>query len=191
VLRGDSLVIGNVRDGRADLPVLAAIAGRHARIQRRLSFHGGMQDSILAEAGEVKVGGERTANRRLCSGDRMHLGPNLQLQYSMPSARSLTASLLLLGGFQVAGTDRVLLLKDRGRDGRILIGSAKDAHVTVAGARAEVEVFAHKTGQVRVNCADGGTIDGRQFRGEHPVDAGAMVVAGGVSFVLFPWVRNR
>jgi hypothetical protein len=189
VLRGDSITIGNLRDGRADLPILAAIAGCHARIQRSMSFHGGMQDTIHAEGGELRVGDDAVRSHRLRPGDRVQLGTALQFCYTVPSARSLTAAvrLRLLGGFQVAGTDRVLLLKDRGRDGRILLGPGQDVHVRVPGATGEVEVFANKTGQVRVRCEQGGTIDGRPFKGEHPVDAGATVQAAGIGFLLLPW----
>lgn len=191
VLRGESVSIGNVRDGSADLAILANVAGRHASIRRSMSFHGGMQDSIVAEGGEVRVGGAVVAQHVLKPGDRVQLGPTLQFDYRLPSNRSLTAALALRGGFQVAGTDRVLLFKDRGRDGRILMSSGKDGHVQVSGATGEVEIFANKTGQVRVRCEGGGSIDGRPFKGEHPVDAGAMVQAAGISFVLLPLQRQR
>lgn len=187
VLRGDTISIGNVRETRADLPILASIAGRHARIERRMSFHGGMEDVLVAEDGEVQVGGAVVRSHRLRSGETLRLGGSLQMAYRVPSQRSLTAELRLRGGFQVAGTDRILLLKDRGRDGRILIGSGRDGHVQVTGATGEVEIFAHRTGQVRVRCDGAGTIDGHPFQGEHPVDAGAFVEASGIRFVLLPW----
>jgi hypothetical protein len=40
---------------------------------------------------------------------------------------------------------------------------------------------------VRVACEAGGTIDGVAFRGEHPLAAGQVVEARGVSFQLLPW----
>lgn len=187
VLRGESVSIGNVRQARADLPVLANLSGRHATIRRSMSFHGGMQDTIVAEEGEVRVGGQKVAERPLAPGDRVQLGPALGFVYQRPTPRSLTVGLLLQSGFQVAGTDRVLLMKDRGRDGRILLGPGPDVHVRVASATGEVEVYATNTGQIRVGCAAGGTIDGVPFRGEHPVAAGQLVAAAGVSFVLLPW----
>lgn len=187
VLRGDSITIGNLRDGSADLPILCALASRHARIERRMSFHGGMQDTIVAENGEVLVNGAPTQKQALRSGDRVRLGASLQLGYSVPCSRSLTAMLQLFGGFHVAGTDRALLLKDRGRDGRVCIGAGKDVHVRVDSASSEVELFVSKTGQLRVRCAAGGEVDGVRFEDERPVDAGSMVRAGGVSFVLAPW----
>jgi hypothetical protein len=124
-------------------------------------------------------------------GDRIQLGSALGLQYQRACGRSHTVSIGLLGGFQVAGTDRLLLMKDRGRDGRILLGPGEDVHVRVARATGEVEVFATAAGQMRVACVTGGTIDGAPFRGEHPVAASQLVVAAGISFLLLPWTPGR
>jgi hypothetical protein len=186
VLRSDSISIGNLRDGRSDLAVLANISGQHARVQRRMSFHGGMEDRILADRGQVSVNGKNVPEQRLRDGDEVSLGGQLRFEYRLPSSRSLTAQLRLLGGFQVRGTDRVLLLKDRGRDGRIIIGRARDAHVLVPGDGAEVELFAGLDGQVRVRCDSACTMDGRPFTGEHPVTAGAVVTCGDLTLVLQP-----
>jgi hypothetical protein len=187
VLRGETVTIGNVRQNRADLPVLANLAGRHASIRRSMSFHGGMQDTIVAEEGEVRVGGAAVTSRPLAPGDRVQLGPALGFVYQRPTARSLTVGIVLQSGFQVAGTDRILLMKDRGRDGRILLGAGADVHVRVARATGEVEIFATNSGQMRVACAPGGTIDGVPFQGEHPLAAGQQIEAAGMSFRLLPW----
>ena len=187
VLRGETVTIGNVRQMRADLPVLANLAGRHASIRRSMSFHGGMQDTIVAEEGEVSVAGRKVETHPLKPGDRVQLGPALGFLYQRPATRSLTVGIVLQSGFQVAGTDRILLMKDRGRDGRILMGAGNDVHVRVMRATAEVEVFATSSGQMRVACAQGGTIDGVPFQGEHPLAAGQRIEAGGISFQLLPW----
>lgn len=187
VMRGESVSIGNVRKARADLPVLANVAGLHATIQRSMSFHGGMQDSVVAEDGDVRVGAKKVKKQVLKSGDKVQLGPALGLIYQRPTSRSLTSRLLFQSGFQVAGTDRVLLMKDRGRDGRILIGPGRDVHVTVSKATGEVELFANNAGQMRIFCEQGGSIDGTVFRGEHPVAAGQVIEACGITFLLLPW----
>jgi hypothetical protein len=191
VLRGESVSFGNVRQARADVPILANLAGRHASVRRSMSFHGGMQDCIVAEEGEVRIGGVPVTEKVLQPGDRIQLGSALGLQYQRACGRSHTVSIGLLGGFQVAGTDRLLLMKDRGRDGRILLGPGEDVHVRVARATGEVEVFATAAGQMRVACVTGGTIDGAPFRGEHPVAASQLVVAAGISFLLLPWTPGR
>ena len=187
VMRGESVSIGNLRHAKADLPLLANLAGRHATIHRTMSFHGGMQDSIVAEEGEVRVGAQQVRKHVLQSGDKVQLGPALGVLYQKPTTRSLTSRLQLQAGFQVAGTDRILLMKDRGRDGRILIGPGKDAHVTVAKATGEVEIFSNNSGQMRVFSQEGGSIDGTVFKGEHPVAAGQIIEACGITLILMPW----
>jgi hypothetical protein len=187
VMRGESVSVGNVRQGSADLPVLANLAGRHASIRRSMSFHGGMEDTVVAEQGEVHIGRRKVDKHVLKSGDLVRFGPALGAVYQRPTSRSLTSKLTLQSGFQVAGTDRVLLMKDRGRDGRILIGPGRDVHVTVSRATGEVELFANNSGQMRIYCEAGGSIDGTVFKGEHPVAAGQIVEACGITFLLLPW----
>lgn len=187
VVRGESTSFGNLRHARADVPVLANLAGRHASVRRSMSFHGGMQDVVVAEEGEVRIAGQPAARHVLAPGDRVQLGAAFGFVYERPSPRSLTARLALLGGFQAAGADAVLLLKDRGRDGRILIGPSAEAHVRVAGATAEVELFAGADGQLRIAARGGGRIDGAPFADEHPVAAGQWVEAAGVALRLVPW----
>ncbi len=186
VLRGETISIGNMRDGGADVPVLANLAGRHARIRRTMSFHGGMQDRIEADQGAVFVDGERQDRAPLRDGKSVRLGKSFDLGYRVPCKRSLT-SMLTMRGFTVAGTDKILLLKDRGRDGRIVIGRGSDVHVRVPDAEGEIEIFASKDGQLRVRYDGGGSMDGRPFTGEEPITAGAVVSCGKVTFVLQPW----
>jgi len=185
VVRGDSVSLGNLRQNSADLAILANLAARHAVLQRSMSFHGGMQDVLVAQAGKLYVDGEEVTKVRLADGVCVGLGSSLRLRYTLPSSRSLSAQLQLLGGFQVEGTDRVLVLKDRGRDGRILIGSMPDAHVRVP-YDVEVELFSNRSGQICVKSSVDGEIGGRAFRGEHPVTAGEVVRCGELSFVLSP-----
>lgn len=186
-LRADSITIGNLRDGTSDLQLLANLAGRHARFQRSMSFHGGMQDKIVAERGEVFVNGSKIDQRALRTGDRIRFGGHVEMIYEMPVARSLTARLRLLGGFQVGGATRLLLMKDKGRDGRILLGAGQDCHVQVPGATGEVELFADRDGQIKVRVSGQGEIAGAPFKDEHPVVPGALVRACGITFTLMPW----
>jgi len=188
VLRSDSFTIGNIRDRWADVQLLAKIAGRHARISRSMSFHGGMEDKVIAERGEVLVNGKPVKDAGLQSGDEIGLGSTLSMLYTIPTKRSLSALLTLKGGFQVAGTDKLVMLKDRGRDGRILIGRSADCHIRVPEDGPEIEIYGAQDGQIRVRFAGKGEMDGRPFSGEHPVTAGAVVRCGTVSMVLQPWL---
>ena len=189
VFREDTITFGNLREGKADVLLLANISGRHARLKRSLSFHGGMEDRILADQGKVFVNGKQVTSSPLKSGDVVRLGRVLEFVYKVPSRRSVAALLQLRGGFQVAGTDKILLMKDRGRDGRILVGPTEDVHVRVPHDDPEVEIFSSSDGQIRTRFDGSGEIGGRPFRGEHPVAAGAWVRCGRVSFVLQPWQR--
>lgn len=191
VLRDDLLSIGNLRERKARLCLLASLSGEHAQLRRSMSFHGGLKDSIEALDGRVEVNGQAVAQQVLQSGDRIRLGKSLEFEYLLPSKRSLSALLTLGSGFQAAGADRVILLKDRGRDGRLLLGAAKDAHVRVSHDGPEVEIFAAADGQIRVRFAGKGEMDGRPFSGEHPITAGAWVNCAGLGFVLQPWTGSR
>ena len=142
----------------------------------------------MAERGEVFVNGRPVTDAGLRSGDEIGLGSTLSMLYTIPTKRSLTALLTLKGGFQVAGTDKLVMLKDRGRDGRILIGRSADCHIRVPEDGPEIEIYGTQDGQIRVRFAGKGEMDGRPFSGEHPVTAGAVVRCGAVSMVLQPWL---
>ena len=144
----------------------------------------------MADKGEVFVNGKRVESAALRSGDRVGLGTALAFTYQVAGKRSLTAALQLSSGFQVAGTDKILLMKDRGRDGRILIGTADDCHVRVPNSSGEVEVYSASDGQIRVRFPGDGEIGGCPFRGEHPAASGGLVRCGDTTFVLQPWTRG-
>ncbi len=187
VIRSESPTIGNLRDGSADLPMLASLAGIHARLRRTMSFHGGQTDRVVAERGVVRIRGREIAEAELSDGCRFHLGEHVELEYRLPSRRSLSAMLRIHGAFQIAGTQRILWMKDRGRDGRILIGPGKDVHVPVGSAEGEVELYADRDGRLRVRVPGEGRLDGVAFREEHPVQAGSVVQAAGLGFTLLGW----
>lgn len=187
VFRHESASLGNVRDRGCDLPLQARLSSRHARLRRTMSFHGGQVDEVVAERGELRVAGERVPKVRLTDGLRFSLGGHVDILYRLPSARSLTARLDLQGGVQIGGATALLWLKDRGRDGRILIGPGPGSHIRVPGASGTVELFAGSDGRIRVRVDGDGTIDGAAFEGEHPVDGGAFVAALGVGFSVHPW----
>ncbi|MBK8977963.1 MAG: hypothetical protein IPM29_18810 [Planctomycetes bacterium] len=187
VVRSDSWTIGNLRDGTADVTLLASLAGVHARFSRSMSFHGGQRDRIVAERGAVSCDGRQVDELELSDGRRVALGGPVGIEYRRPNPRSLTAVLRITGGFRVAGTERILWMKDRGRDGRILLGAGRDQHVPVESATGSVEIFADRDGRIRVRCDGEGSIDGRPFDKEHPVVAGTTITAAGVTFVVLPW----
>ena len=190
VLRQESVTLGNVRDRGCDLPLQARLASRHARLRRTMSFHGGQVDEVVAERGEVFVDGEAKPSIRLVDGTRFRLGEHVEFRYRLPSSRSLTARLESVDGVELGGARAMLWMKDRGRDGRILIGSDPDAHVRVAGATGTVEIYAGSDGRIRVRTQGSGTIDRVAFDTEHPIAGGAFVAARGIGFTVQPWTPS-
>lgn len=191
VARGESVSIGNLREGLADLPMLARLKGLHARLRRSMSFHGGQVDCIEAEAGGLFDREGRACERIDLEGPtRFRLGDAVGFRYHRPSDRSLSANLTVHGGFRVGGCERLVWMKDRGRDGRVLLGPARDAHVQLSQAVGEVELYAERDGRVYVSVDGEGEIDGRPFVGRHPVVPGAVVRAVGLEFVVVPWSRD-
>jgi pyruvoyl-dependent arginine decarboxylase (PvlArgDC) len=190
VLRGETVSIGNVRQTRSDLPLLANIAGRHASIRRSMSFHGGMQDTVVAEEGEVRVGGKQgaAAHPRPRRPYPARAGPLASSTSGRAPAFADGWRLCCSPGSRSPGTDRVLLMKDRGRDGRIL-------HWPRPGcARARRQCHAARSRCSPPTRADAGRV---RRRGHHrwgavprrtPVAAGQIVEANGHhAFVLLPW----
>jgi len=187
VFRQESATLGHIRDRGCDLPLQARLASRHARLCRTMSFHGGQVDEVVAERGPVVVDGVVSPKIKLTDGLCFGLGDHVRMRYRLPSSRSLTARLDLMGGVELGGAQALLWMKDRGRDGRILIGPGSDAHVRVASATGTVELFAGNDGRIRVRAEGGGAIDGAPFEGEHPVAGGAFVSSQGVGFSVQPW----
>lgn len=144
---GASVLIGNATRGVADLPILAAIGSRHARIERQ-------GDGGSAKYRLVPVPGRKvTRNRRtvrshaeLSHGDVIGLGPTLTITFLRPVAGSATALLELGGDFTVKGCRRVLLFAETGRAGSIVVGPGPHAHVPMAPDHERVELLRGTSG---------------------------------------------
>jgi hypothetical protein len=142
VLESDAVVIGNAVKRVADLAVLAPIASRHALLRRAVSFHGGVSYAISAIDGQpLSVNDKPTAAAALADGDVVRLGREFSFVFRMPSARSRAALLQLAPGFQVEGTQVVILAPPSGRAGAIVVGDRADAHVRTPAAHGECEIY--------------------------------------------------
>lgn len=140
---GNSLLIGAVGGGVADLPIMAAINSRHARIERR-----GERYRLVLEPGA-----EGTRNYRriegsvdLQHGDRLKLGRSLEMRFRQPIEGNGTAVLHLEGDFQVHGCRRVVLAAEPGRDGAVVIGPGPKAHVELGQGADRVQLFRREVG---------------------------------------------
>ena len=141
VLEDDELVIGNAVKREADVPILARIGSRHARIMRRSSFHGGVSYRLEALEGQlVRIGDEAVEMHELHDGDHVRLGVDFGFVFRCPSRRSCAAVLELDGDFEVEGTRRLLLMPPTGSVAALLVGTSSDSHVVVS-ADCEFEIY--------------------------------------------------
>jgi hypothetical protein len=179
----DRVRIGNARTPGNDLPILASISSEHAELVREMSFHGGLRYRVKAfPAKDLAVNGRKVTEADLVPGDRIRLGEDLELLFELPAPDSRTALLTLKEGFEVDGVSRVLLLKGRGRDGRIRLGPGADCHLRVASGRAEL--YESSEGVLFCSSPDGVQVDGAPTVPEARIGPGAMVRCGKLLFSL-------
>ena len=181
VFENDSIVIGNAVANRADLPILANIAARHASISRSVSFHGGLRYTLAALGGRpVEINGVSTEKGALADGDRVKLGRDLEFSFRLPSARSKAALLEFSPQFEVEGSRRIVLLPPNGRAGAIIIGP-EDAHLRAPRSEEELEVFRAKEDKgavLTVIGRHGVGVDGAEARAKGRLFDGSEFVAG-------------
>ena len=187
VCLADELIVGQPGDGHhvpmvggADIPLLADISSRHARIRR--DGEGYLIDAFR----EVRVGGrpvERTA--LLGDGSRIEIGRGVKLQMRRPHPLSLTARLDFLSPHRTQPpADAVLLLADS-----CVLGPKPHSHIVCRDWPGEVIIFRHEE---KLFCQAAGRfeIDGVACRNRGPLHANSRVSGEGFSFSLEPVVRS-
>jgi hypothetical protein len=176
----DELVIGQPSDrGGVDLPILADISSRHARIRRDREGY------LLDAFREVRIGGRRAAATELLTDDcRIEIGPSVKLQLRRTHPLSLTARLDFLSGHRPQpAADAVLLLADS-----CVLGPRPQSHVVCRGWPGEVILFRHGE---KLYCQASGRfeIDGAVCRNRGLLAADSRVRGEGFSFSLEPMGR--
>jgi hypothetical protein len=134
------LLLGHLRGDAADLPFLADVGPRHARLERALTFRDGVVWRVVPLDGErVLVAGEPVPDggRVLVDGDRVQLGVNLAFRFRRPDAGSTSAVLDLQHGAECRGCGGVLLFGE-GPEGRVRIGPGPRTHVRAAALEHEL-----------------------------------------------------
>lgn len=120
--RGDQFRIGNVQGEKAgvDLPLLANLAGEHARLERT------GDDWWLEPLASVHCNGQRVAQRTLLqSGQNIRLGSTVQLRFVRPSVLSSTCRLEFVSEHRPAvALDSVILHSEV-----CVIGPQPDSHL--------------------------------------------------------------
>jgi hypothetical protein len=181
VCLADELIIGqpacprNTSAGNeADIPILADISSRHARIRR--DGEGYMIDALR----EVRVAGRPVEKTEvLIDGSRIEIGPSVKLQLRQTHPLSLSARLDFLSRHRTQpAADAVLLLADS-----CVMGPRPQSHVVCRNWTKEVILFRHDDKMV-CHVAGRFEIDGVAYRNRGPLHANARVAGDGFSFSL-------
>jgi hypothetical protein len=175
VCLGDVVTIGQpVRCGTADLPILADISSRHARIRRD-------GEGYLIEAlRQVRVDGRPLSGiSPLADGSQIELGEAVRLVFRRPHALSATARLDFASHHRTQpSADAVLLMADA-----CILGPGSRSHVVCRDWPGEVILYRHGE-ELYCRAAGGLQIDGVDYPDRGPVTRNSRVEGEGFSFNL-------
>lgn len=185
---GRDLVIGNRMGGQADLPVLAAIGTRHARLMRSPGPGSGVRYQVEPLAGKSVRRNQRPLRRaeELHDGDVLDLGGVVTARFYRPVPDNHTAVLELEGDFTVHGCSRVLLLAESGDAGAVVIGPGPAAHVSLGPDRDRLELLREDDGPLVARCPYGVALDGDELRPQVRVRAGVRLHTMDVDLFVDP-----
>ena len=175
VCLADELIVGQPAGG-ADIPILADISSRHARIRR--DGEGYLIDAIR----EVRVGGRPVESTELLTdGSRIEIGRGVTLQMRRAHPLSLTARLDFLSRHRTQPpADAVLLLADS-----CVLGPKPHSHIVCRDWTREVILFRHDE-KFYCHAAGRFEIDGVACRNRGQVQINSRVSGEGFSFSLEP-----
>jgi hypothetical protein len=135
ICMADEVVLGQpVGRGRVDVPILADISSRHARIRRD-------GEGYLIEAiREVRVDGRAVQGvASLADGSRVSLGESVRLVFRRPHTLSATARLDIVSRHRTQpASDAVLLMADS-----CILGPDPRSHVVCPGWKQQVILYRH------------------------------------------------
>jgi hypothetical protein len=173
----DAVTLGQpLRCGSVDVPIMADISARHARIRRD-------GEGYLIEAvREVRLDGRVVQGAALLShGSRIELGERVRLTFRRPHALSATARLDFLSQHRTQpAADAVLLMAES-----CVLGPKSHSHVVCRDWPREVILYRHDD---ELYCrTDGGLeIDGVYYQERGPLRRDSHVVGEGFSLSLEP-----
>jgi len=175
VCLADELIVGQPGGrGGVDIPILADISARHARIRR--DGEGYLIDAFR----EVRVGGRPVdPTELLTDGSRIEIGPSVKLQMRRGHPLSLTARLDFLSRHRTQPpADAVLLLADT-----CLLGPKPQSHIVCRDWTREVILFRHDE-KFYCHAAGHFEIDGVACKNRGQLQANSRVSGEGFSFSL-------
>jgi hypothetical protein len=177
VCLADGITLGQpLRCGSIDVPILADISGRHARIRRD-------GEGYLIEAiREVRLDGRVVQGAALLSdGGRIELGEAVRLRFRRPHALSATARLDFISHHRTQpSADAVLLMAES-----CILGPNPHSHVVCRDWPREVIVY-RQGGDLFCRAEGGLEIDGVYCEDHGPLRRDSHVVGEGFSLSLEP-----
>ncbi len=180
VCLADELIVGQPgATGGADIPILADISARHARIRRE--GEGYLIDAFR----EVRVGGRPVdATELLTDGSRIEIGPGVKLQMRRTHPLSLTARLDFLSRHRTQpAADAVLLLADC-----CVLGPKPHSHIVCRNWTREI-ILCRQEEKLICHVAGRFDIDGVACKNRGQLRANSRVSGEGFSFSLEPVER--
>jgi hypothetical protein len=175
VCMGDKVMLGQpLPCAMADVPILADISGRHARISRdgesyviEALRHARLNGRVLEEMG------------MLSDGCKIQLGEAVRMAFRRPHPLSSTARLDFLSHHRTQpSTDAVLLMAEA-----CILGPKSRSHVVCGNWPGEVILYRQKN-SLYCRAADGLEIDGVFYKERGPVTLNSRVKGNGFSLSL-------
>ena len=176
VCLADAVTLGQpgIGAGAADVPILADLSARHARVRRDAEGY------LIEALRDVRVDGRTVPQMAaLPNGCRIELGGNVRLWFRRPHPLSGTARLDYASPHRTQPTsDAVLLMADS-----LVLGPKPHSHVVCRDWTHEVIIYRHDNA-LFCRCAAGLTIDGAFTRDRGPLHNSSRVEGDGFSFNL-------
>jgi hypothetical protein len=171
----DEIVIGQpAHAARVDVPLLADISPRHARIQRDGDAY------LLEPLGDVTLDGRPVRGlTNLTDGQRIDLGRGAAIRFRRPHPLSASARLEFIGPHRMQpSADAVLLLADN-----CVLGPKSHSHVVCRDWPQEVLLFRYE-GELFCRTAGVFEIDGTPCRDRGRIGSNSRVTGEGFSLSL-------
>jgi hypothetical protein len=177
VCLADSVIVGQpVSCGGADVPILADISSRHARVRRD-------GEGYLIEAMRpVRLNGKPVHDVGLLADwMKIELGEGVRLAFRRPHALSATARLDFLSNHRTQpSADAVLLMAES-----CILGPGRHCHVICRDWPREVILF-RQDNKLYCRAAGGLEIDGIAYKDRGPVARNSHIAGEGFSMSLEP-----
>jgi len=172
---GDALLVGQPLPGNGvDIPILADISRRHAKIRREADQY------LLHAIRPVTLNGKPADQLApLRDGHILELGDAVRLRFRRPHALSSTARLEFVSHHRLQpAVDAVLLVAES-----CILGPSADRHVVCRGWQRDV-VLSRRGDQLYCRYEGSYFLDGELVSGRQPIAAGSHVAGDDFSFSL-------